>query len=589
MVGVPGKYKGCNTCRSRRVKCDNERPFCRKCTDSGRTCDGYKRETVFIIGTLQDQGRCSSHPPRVVKSSKKGKSASSKESQKLELVANEPLRPAWDDLISVSNAGKTYNIQNAALHTRLDQVTRRATSNESDGDDSGALANLVSLPTYEPPNVQPFVSQGDFQLRSQALVHLSPLDESHGDGSQMTTDSICMFLYEHNNSTVFNNQAPWRDPSIQNDNVRRLGPGAFRTFPNHHFFVRVFRHNAVCTALLNRTPTFLESPEWKTTPWELHPKTLFDRLFDIIVLLPSVLHRADRVFLAEASQHPQHAMARRLMAQDLLQNCLNIERQFDEWWTAAIHAANQNQSDMYWVDEPDGGTPGGGGGGSSRVPSPSNTNTTTSTFGNSSTNRSNTITTTRTPPFADTFAFPEPLTAYMCIYAWTGLVQLYLCIARLYWAAFEPDANGNMVVATMPYLQQSSHHHNNSAAAALAQINLVQYSLKVREMVGNICRSLDFALESTVQPDMLAVPLFVVRQFYEEHHVGVGAMDPALLGMGFVGLGIDDGTGHVLGGGGDDGRLELVWCEGFKERLKRKGRDIAEVVGGRRWVDLGGY
>lgn len=151
---------------------------------------------MFIIGTLQDQGRCSSHPPRVVKSSKKGKASSKKEAEKLDLVPNEPLRPAWDDLISVSNAGKTYNIQNAALHTKLDEITRRASSNEGDEDDSGVGSNFISLPAYEPPNVQPFVSEGDFQLRSQAMVHLSPLEETQGEGLQTTTDSICMFLYE---------------------------------------------------------------------------------------------------------------------------------------------------------------------------------------------------------------------------------------------------------------------------------------------------------------------------------------------------------------------------------------------------------
>ncbi|KAL4971842.1 hypothetical protein BDW66DRAFT_155288 [Aspergillus desertorum] len=32
---------GCRTCKIRRVKCDEQRPSCRKCVDSGRTCDGY--------------------------------------------------------------------------------------------------------------------------------------------------------------------------------------------------------------------------------------------------------------------------------------------------------------------------------------------------------------------------------------------------------------------------------------------------------------------------------------------------------------------------------------------------------------------
>ncbi|KAL4871329.1 hypothetical protein BDV12DRAFT_206503 [Aspergillus spectabilis] len=32
---------GCRTCKVRRVKCDEKRPSCGKCTASGRTCDGY--------------------------------------------------------------------------------------------------------------------------------------------------------------------------------------------------------------------------------------------------------------------------------------------------------------------------------------------------------------------------------------------------------------------------------------------------------------------------------------------------------------------------------------------------------------------
>ncbi|KAL0935767.1 uncharacterized protein CTRU02_210358 [Colletotrichum truncatum] len=33
---------GCVTCRIRRVKCDESKPFCQKCVDTGRTCDGYE-------------------------------------------------------------------------------------------------------------------------------------------------------------------------------------------------------------------------------------------------------------------------------------------------------------------------------------------------------------------------------------------------------------------------------------------------------------------------------------------------------------------------------------------------------------------
>lgn len=35
---------GCSTCRSRKVKCDEERPRCRRCIEDGRTCEGYDQQ-----------------------------------------------------------------------------------------------------------------------------------------------------------------------------------------------------------------------------------------------------------------------------------------------------------------------------------------------------------------------------------------------------------------------------------------------------------------------------------------------------------------------------------------------------------------
>ncbi|KAJ5963441.1 uncharacterized protein N7479_003317 [Penicillium vulpinum] len=35
-------FKGCWTCKKRRVQCDELRPGCRKCTSKGLTCEGYE-------------------------------------------------------------------------------------------------------------------------------------------------------------------------------------------------------------------------------------------------------------------------------------------------------------------------------------------------------------------------------------------------------------------------------------------------------------------------------------------------------------------------------------------------------------------
>ncbi|KAL5113651.1 hypothetical protein ACEQ8H_008466 [Pleosporales sp. CAS-2024a] len=37
----PKNRTGCKTCKIRKVKCDEEKPFCKRCTSTGRTCDGY--------------------------------------------------------------------------------------------------------------------------------------------------------------------------------------------------------------------------------------------------------------------------------------------------------------------------------------------------------------------------------------------------------------------------------------------------------------------------------------------------------------------------------------------------------------------
>ncbi|KAJ5645727.1 hypothetical protein N7507_011738 [Penicillium longicatenatum] len=49
MVGVAGKSKGCNTCRKRKIACDQQKPACNRCTRSNRVCGGYEKDRVFVL------------------------------------------------------------------------------------------------------------------------------------------------------------------------------------------------------------------------------------------------------------------------------------------------------------------------------------------------------------------------------------------------------------------------------------------------------------------------------------------------------------------------------------------------------------
>jgi hypothetical protein len=52
----PKVRTGCVTCKTRRVKCDETKPFCLKCTKSGRRCDGYVplKTWVFEVRTRDE-------------------------------------------------------------------------------------------------------------------------------------------------------------------------------------------------------------------------------------------------------------------------------------------------------------------------------------------------------------------------------------------------------------------------------------------------------------------------------------------------------------------------------------------------------
>ncbi|KAL2821368.1 hypothetical protein BDW59DRAFT_110418 [Aspergillus cavernicola] len=50
MGGIPYTSTGCNTCRRRKVKCDETKPECMRCTKHGHQCTGYDRKTIFVRG-----------------------------------------------------------------------------------------------------------------------------------------------------------------------------------------------------------------------------------------------------------------------------------------------------------------------------------------------------------------------------------------------------------------------------------------------------------------------------------------------------------------------------------------------------------
>ncbi|TGJ87437.1 hypothetical protein E0Z10_g1358 [Xylaria hypoxylon] len=477
MVGVPGKYKGCNTCRVRRVKCDNTRPLCKKCTDYGRECGGYERETVFIIGTQDDKGRVGSHPPRNIQQSRAVQSeASTQHATGLEFVAAEPLQPAWHETVLLKSGPNSQLIRFVAQHADLDSAINHSSSS------SEAHEVSLSLLDSQPLDVTPTFRKEDFNLKSVCFVSLPEASDDSTVGSDEG----------QNSSTMYAKEPPWNDMSTLSDAIRELGPGAYQAFPAHHFFARVYRPSAVWASLLNRQPTFLCNPEWTVVPWEHYPRTSLDDLLDVVVLLPSIYSRADHITLLKADAD------RQLKARELLDDCISIEAQFDIW-----HSVIQQGIRLpYWVDDP----------------------------------KSASI------PFNEPLSFASPLLCLVHVYYWAVLIGFHQCIYALVEVIREPEK------------KRSSPR---TAAGLPPGLDPRKYQpTETRELAALVCRSLDFALRTTAQPDLLVAPTWVVKDFYNRMNA-IGSCE-----------------------------LESLWVNDFVERREVRGREMSVWLEEKQWIGI---
>ncbi|KAF2965772.1 hypothetical protein GQX73_g7808 [Xylaria multiplex] len=458
MVGVPGKYK-----------------------DYGRECAGYERETVFIVGTQDDKGRVGSHPPRNIQQPRAVQSeASTQHTSRPEFVAAEPLQPAWHETVLLNSGPNSQLVRLVAQHN--------SAVNHS-GLPSQTQEGSLPLLDCQPLDVTPTFREEIFNMKSICLVSLPG---ASGDSTVSSDEGVCLFLYQQNSSTMYAKEPPWNGMSSLADAIREPGPAAYQTFPAHHFFARVYRPSAIWASLLNRQPTFLCNPEWTVVPWEHYPRTSLDDLLDVVVLLPSIYSRADHITLLEADSD------RQLRARELLDNCINIEAQFDIW----LSMVKETTREPCWVNN------------SERAHI----------------------------PFNEPLNFASPLLCLAHIYYWAVLIGFHQCIYGLLEVIRGPAEKGPSARATAglhPALDPRKYQPNET-----------------RRLAALVCRSLDFALRTTTQPDLLVAPTWIVKDFYNRMHA-IGLCE-----------------------------LESLWINDFMERRETRGRKMSDWLKEKRWIGV---
>ncbi|KFZ01312.1 hypothetical protein V501_10091 [Pseudogymnoascus sp. VKM F-4519 (FW-2642)] len=353
--------------RNEPEQCDNARPKCQKCVASGRECGGYERQMIFIVGTTNERGRCSSHPHRSILTAKQ---KMEKEKERERERERELSRPQLDwqshsegersstlpPTPTPINGTPTPEISCSFLHSPSLSLNP---SFEAEGEAFSLPGLTHSLPEFSDPDSTrefslhaysfvreteaPYRSRpadGDVNPRARKKAHLEVDTYSTSRNGHAEPATTLLFVY---NSTG----APSGEAGPfhclhggTSSEIKSRDPSSFQKFPAHQFFANLYRPFACFDAMSRRQATFLARPEWCAAPWEDIPKTPMDRLLDIQVMLPGIFERAKRTEAFPPSAY------RRLKAKDLLDNCTRLDKSFEEWYS---DLKSQSDGPLYWT------------------------------------------------------------------------------------------------------------------------------------------------------------------------------------------------------------------------------------------------
>lgn len=308
MVGVPGRSKGCHTCRKRKIACSLERPYCLQCVKSSRVCAGYQRDRVFIINDLSTETR---------------KGALVKSSSALAMPFNGNEKPKNCTQPASRNADESWT-SNTEVHWSVlkelspqplwrQQLLSGFLSSQKMLEGSEGKPWLILLSQLPSPSLALEKSRmaictarlgrmhaNEALLRKSLNLYtegLQELQKALYDPHLMYKDETlgaCMSLASYE---LMECPAGTSTAYISHHNgcarlIELRGAKAHASGLGHEIFV-AFRTQAVMNSLENHRSTYLSEKAWKTTPWKHASKNSYDELLDIIALAPDIFRRTD--------------------------------------------------------------------------------------------------------------------------------------------------------------------------------------------------------------------------------------------------------------------------------------------------------
>ncbi|CEJ56486.1 hypothetical protein PMG11_02691 [Penicillium brasilianum] len=340
MVNVPGRSKGCVTCRRRKIKCDASLPACSQCLRMGLYCPGA-RTGAFFVHALPDS--TSSKPiARQISTNLKGPTFAG-------AVQGWSCDRYWDPrLPSYQQPCRADLFDQLFVSHFIESFGFKASrANDPSSIWLNKLAVFITQPS--PTLVRSSIRAGSMFFYGSPVDDVSIRTEAnkwylralHGlrclleqQAGAFTGDIICsVVMLAHFETTAGTSGEAWFQ-HVQGaaQMLQPGGPASCRDGFLHQLF-RHLRLLVFTAALFKNQQHYFSSQEWLTIPFETHSKTAFDEFVDILLsLLPCLGVAREMIDL-----RGERASCLKTKLDKLLRESIS---QLHSWWTKCTLSTN---------------------------------------------------------------------------------------------------------------------------------------------------------------------------------------------------------------------------------------------------------
>jgi hypothetical protein len=359
MVGVPGRSKGCATCRKRKIGCGLQMPQCAQCIKSKRICGGYQRDRTFINHSACEGWEIS--PTKIVVNAPVTATLTSKA-----FVTNHVTSPIEDTTVTLASKRDLcslilqdpcplalYRQQLIGVFLTYHLVEKKRGSIETKS--WFALLSQLPFPIIALDRSLLAICtarlghiHNDEALVQKSLamytVGLGELQKALYDPELMYSDQtlgscMALALYEVMECPAGTKHAYASHRSGCARLIQLRGVGAHVSGLGHHMFV-FFRLQTIMSALEYHQPTYLSEEIWRTLPWRYNPKTRFDKLLDIVSKAPAIYRQADDFEILGPQEKLIGACA-------VIKDCWKVNNTMQRFYEESDAASSRS---LYWEE-----------------------------------------------------------------------------------------------------------------------------------------------------------------------------------------------------------------------------------------------